>query len=68
MGTILGLIFGMLDIEDESLSHLRIALLNEEHYCYPIGFLLGAVAGYLNEKFRYTNDYETFSDADANEI
>ena len=67
MGIAFGLIFGLLDIEDESLYHLRFALMKEETYCYPIGFALGAIAGYANQKLRYS-DYETFQDPSANEI
>ncbi len=30
MGFVFGLIFGLLDVEDEKISHLRVALLREE--------------------------------------
>jgi len=33
MGLVFGAIFGLLDVEDESLAHIRIALMREERYC-----------------------------------
>ena len=52
METTFGLIFGLMDVEDEHFYHLRLALMKEEHYCYPIGLIFGAVAGWANEKMR----------------
>ena len=52
MGIAFGLIFGLMDVEDASLYHLRLVLLKEENYCYPIGLILGAVAGWANEQMR----------------
>ena len=45
MGIAFGLIFGLFDVEDESFYTLRLALLKEENYCYPIGLILGGVGG-----------------------
>mgnify|MGYP007037766637 CR=1 FL=1 len=58
MGFTFGLIFGLLDVEDEKLSHLRVALLREERYTqqsrhrsaclafiYSICYPLGALFG-----------------------
>eukprot|EP00448_Togula_jolla_P028726 CAMPEP_0170625556 /NCGR_PEP_ID=MMETSP0224-20130122/30823_1 /TAXON_ID=285029 /ORGANISM="Togula jolla, Strain CCCM 725" /LENGTH=167 /DNA_ID=CAMNT_0010952141 /DNA_START=193 /DNA_END=696 /DNA_ORIENTATION=+ len=52
MGGIFGLIFGVMDVEDEVSYQIRLALLREERYCYPIGALLGAVVGMANEYIR----------------
>merc|ERR1719183_2179848 len=40
MGIMFGFTFGLLDVEDEHGYHIRIALMREEHYCYPMGVLL----------------------------
>merc|ERR1712113_317108 len=40
-GAIFGLIFGLMDVEDEVSYQIRLALLREEHYCYPIGAIIG---------------------------
>merc|ERR1712008_337041 len=49
MGGIFGLIFGVMDVEDEVSYQIRLALLREEHYCYPIGAVLGGGVGFANE-------------------
>lgn len=51
-GALFGFIFGIMDVEDEVAYHIRLALLREEHYCYPIGGILGAMAGFGNEYLR----------------
>eukprot|EP00922_Rhytidocystis_sp_ex-Travisia-forbesii_P033737 GHVS01050118.1.p1 GENE.GHVS01050118.1~~GHVS01050118.1.p1 ORF type:complete len:301 (+),score=49.25 GHVS01050118.1:283-1185(+) len=51
-GALFGLVFGVMDVEDEAAYHFRLALLREEHFCYPIGAVLGAVAGFGNEYLR----------------
>jgi len=56
MGGIFGFIFGVLDVEDELGYHMRLALLREEHYCYPVGALLGGIAGFGNEYLRHQED------------
>jgi hypothetical protein len=47
MGLLFGLIFGIMDIEDASVYHIKQELLKEENYCIPIGLLLGAIAGFI---------------------
>jgi len=60
MGIVFGFTFGLLDVEDEQVYHIRIALMREEHYCYPMGIILGAVAGFGNEYFRQKDDYASY--------
>eukprot|EP00913_Durusdinium_trenchii_P031901 g29877.t1 len=52
MGVVFGFTFGLLDVEDEEVYHMRVALMREEHYCYPMGILLGAISGFGNEYYR----------------
>eukprot|EP00743_Colponemidia_sp_Colp-15_P002609 GILK01002826.1.p1 GENE.GILK01002826.1~~GILK01002826.1.p1 ORF type:complete len:244 (+),score=18.59 GILK01002826.1:61-792(+) len=52
MGAIFGFIFGLMDIEDQDMLHLRSALLTEQRYCYPIGLLVGGLSGTINEYLR----------------
>lgn len=52
MGAIFGFIFGLMDVEDELIYHMQLTLLKEEHYCYPIGAMLGGIAGFGNEYLR----------------
>merc|ERR1711916_323094 len=52
MGGVFGFIFGVLDVEDSTSYQIKLALLREEHYCYPIGAFLGAIAGFMNEYIR----------------
>ena len=52
MGFIFGLIFGIMDVEDKHGWALRNALIHEEHYCLPVGLVIGGVAGYLNSVLR----------------
>jgi len=54
MGFIFGLVFGLLDIEDEQISHIKVALLREERICYPIGAIMGGVAAVWNQHMRET--------------
>merc|ERR1712060_10354 len=60
MGVVFGFTFGMLDVEDEQVYHIKVALMREEHYCLPMGILLGAASGFGNEYFRQTDDYATY--------
>jgi hypothetical protein len=53
MGGIFGLVFGAMDVEDEVSFQIRLALRREEGYCYPIGVVLGGVAGGCNEYLRH---------------
>eukprot|EP00455_Lapot_gusevi_P020193 TRINITY_DN2145_c0_g1_i2.p2 TRINITY_DN2145_c0_g1~~TRINITY_DN2145_c0_g1_i2.p2 ORF type:complete len:237 (+),score=59.26 TRINITY_DN2145_c0_g1_i2:74-784(+) len=52
MGSVFGLIFGLLDVEDEKLGSLRVALLREQSICYPIGVVLGGLAACANQYLR----------------
>merc|ERR1719203_794614 len=60
MGVVFGFTFGMLDVEDEQVYHIRVALMREEHYCYPMGIALGAASGFGNEYFRQNDDYASY--------
>merc|ERR1719265_1487912 len=60
MGVIFGFTFGFLDVEDEQVYHIRVALMREEHYCYPVGMILGGCAGFGNEFYRQRDDYATY--------
>ncbi len=52
MGFVFGLIFGVMDVEDKQGWRLRDALINEEHYCLPVGIVVGGMAGYFNSVLR----------------
>jgi hypothetical protein len=52
MGFIFGLIFGIMDVEDKHGWALRNALITEEHYCLPVGLIIGGIAGYFNSVLR----------------
>jgi len=52
MGALFGLIFGIMDVEDEVSYQIRLALLREERYCYPVGGILGGAVGFANEYIR----------------
>lgn len=54
MGVLFGFTFGFLDVEDSA--DVRKALMQEEHYCYPMGIVLGAFAGLGNEHYRQGED------------
>ena len=56
MGGVFGLIFGMMDIEDKAEYTIKLALMKEEHFCYPIGLVFGALAGFGNEVLRQQSD------------
>lgn len=43
MGSIFGLIFGLLDVANEVSYHVRLSLLRDEEYCYPIGGIFGGL-------------------------
>eukprot|EP00941_MAST-03F_sp_MAST-3F-sp1_P003111 g3111.t1 len=51
MGAAFGAIFGLLDVEDRG-PDIRNALIHEENYCIPIGFLIGSVSGATNYSYR----------------
>eukprot|EP00474_Spongospora_subterranea_P011141 CRZ11599.1 hypothetical protein [Spongospora subterranea] len=48
MGIVFGFVFGMLDVEDVQISHLRLAFMRDQSICYPIGAALGAIAAMFN--------------------
>jgi len=52
MGGIFGLIFGVMDVEDEVSYQIRLSLLREERFCYPVGAILGGCVGFGNEYLR----------------
>lgn len=52
MGGAFGTIFGLMDVEDSLESSIQFALMREENYCYPIGAVLGALAGFGMEYLR----------------
>jgi hypothetical protein len=64
MGFIFGLVFGMLDVEDADMAHLKVALLREESICYPIGAVLGGIASSINQYLREEADDYTFNTLD----
>lgn len=45
-GLYFGWVFGMLDIEDVSRSHIELALQEANIYCYPLGSLLGGFSAF----------------------
>ena len=64
MGMIFGIIFGVMDIEDEANYQLKLSLMKEELYCYPIGAIIGFISGCVNDylKIEYIKAMETFED------
>jgi len=60
MGLIFGFIFGAMDVPDAAGYQIRISLMREENYCYPIGAVLGGLAGCGNEYFRQIDDYRVY--------
>ena len=62
MGAMFGLIFGLLDVEDEPYPQHRFA--EQQIISIPIGAVLGAVVGFLNQKLRqdaYGSDFDPLS-------
>lgn len=53
LGGLFGGLFGLLDLPDETLYQLRLALQREQLLCLPPGALLGALAGFCNELLRH---------------
>lgn len=49
MGACFGMVFGLMDVEDQRGLQLRDALIEDEEYCIPIGVVLGGVAGIYNQ-------------------
>ena len=52
MGSLYGFIFGILDLEDANMYKLAMLAMKDESYCYPIGLLIGGIAGVVNELMR----------------
>lgn len=49
LGAVFGFIFGLMDVEDARGPELRERLIEAENICLPIGLVVGAVAGAMNE-------------------
>lgn len=68
MGGVFGCIFGMMDIEDEMQYQIKLALLREQQFCYPLGAFIGGLAGFSNEILRQSEQklryYSTEFDED----
>lgn len=68
MGGVFGCIFGMMDVEDEMQYQIKLALLREQQFCYPLGALIGGLAGFSNEILRQSEQklryYSTEFDED----
>ena len=64
MGGVFGVIFGVMDIEDEIKYHDKLSLMKEELYCYPIGASIGFLCGCINDYLQrqYIKQLETFDD------
>lgn len=60
MGAVFGVVFGVVDYEDEEMYHKKLDLMKEEFYCFPIGGVLGAVSGGINDYFK--SDYVRHND------
>lgn len=56
MGGIFGFIFGVMDVEDSLTYQIKLVLLREQHFCYPIGAILGAAAGFANEIVKHQEE------------
>jgi hypothetical protein len=52
MGLTFGVIFGVMDYEDEDVYHKKLDLMKEEGYCLPIGGAFGFLSGVINEFLR----------------
>jgi len=58
LGFLFGLIFGLMDVEDQPFENLRATLLKEEYICYPIGASISAAAAAINQYLREKNSLE----------
>mmetsp|Transcript_6489 Transcript_6489/g.11352 ORF Transcript_6489/g.11352 Transcript_6489/m.11352 type:complete len:230 (-) Transcript_6489:57-746(-) len=67
MGLCFGFVFGLMDVEDEQSYRLHLALMREEYYCYPIGFISGGLCGFFNEKLRRKEVYEELATSAFND-
>jgi len=50
MGAAFGLMFGLIDVEDDSPSHMKLE--DNTIWGIPLGFVVGAVFGVVNEWYR----------------
>eukprot|EP00462_Mataza_sp_D1_P000801 CAMPEP_0175092654 /NCGR_PEP_ID=MMETSP0086_2-20121207/2578_1 /TAXON_ID=136419 /ORGANISM="Unknown Unknown, Strain D1" /LENGTH=94 /DNA_ID=CAMNT_0016365531 /DNA_START=464 /DNA_END=748 /DNA_ORIENTATION=- len=64
MGFSFGLVFGILDVEDEKASNIKLAMMREENICYPIGAIFGAIATVVNQQLREDNGDYAFDPLD----
>lgn len=67
MGAIFGFIFGIINLDNNLQYEIRLKLRQQEHNCFPLGGLLGFIAGVGNEYLRdlHTNiPYSTQFDDD----
>eukprot|EP01067_Filipodium_phascolosomae_P006433 Filipodium_phascolosomae@DN4694_c0_g1_i1.p1 len=67
MGGIFGFIFGVMDVEDVVSYQVRLALMREEHFCYPIGAVIGGACGFANEYVRTIEDRRLFKMSEFDE-
>ena len=67
MGSAFGFVFGLFDLEDVSLHHLRKALSEEQRICFPIGAFLGAASTVLNDRIRTREVKHRFQPLDVND-
>jgi hypothetical protein len=63
LGVCFGLAFGLMDIEDSAEYEIRLRLMREEVFCFPLGFIVGGICGFLNEKSRQ-KEFEYSSELD----
>ncbi|GIX65755.1 uncharacterized protein BcabD6B2_51900 [Babesia caballi] len=45
MGGVFGFVFGLIRVEDEAEYHVKLALMKEESYTWPVGAILGSAVG-----------------------
>jgi hypothetical protein len=54
-GALFGLVFGILDVEDDPSS--RHALIRDERFCAPVGFIVGVVTALASNKMEQPSEY-----------
>jgi len=70
MGFVFGFIFGLMDVEDEKIANIKVALLREESICYPIGAVMGAISATINQwltENRREHHYDPVSDTNLDD-
>lgn len=60
LGSIVGLIFGTLDVEDQVFIDIRGIMNREQTLCYPFAILIGSSAAVVNQYFRWQKTSFTF--------